>query len=1277
MKHHSFPYTGKVLLAAVLCLFFFSFDSAARKIYPAKGADNGIYIDGTSYSYAPGDTMVLRASQSPYAYFHLNRFNGTSSARLVIINEGGQVTVQQHINLSNCTWIKLTGSGSGDQYGIKVESFPQAGAAVGIVQRSANIEVERLFINNKIYGFWVKEEGSCDPALQLGSWVIDNISLHDNKITNMSQEGMYLGSTAPNGERPVTCNGVTTYPKPIRLGNFKIYNNIIERTSRGGIQLCGASTGISEIYNNTITNIGYEFNYAQGNGIVLGTYTRAYVHDNNVKNTFSAGIYSLGTGTVRIENNRVENSGNLEGHISTGMSNIMVDTRETIPTEFTTFTIKNNIIGTNTDVVDVRIYATFPTFNTNNEICNNTRITGGPVTIHAATGVQWSNCNSANQLPVVNAGPAQTIALPLNFVQLSGSATDADGLITAYRWSQVSGPSPAVFSNSSIPNPVASSLVAGTYVLRLTATDNSGASVNSDVQITVRPQPDASAYVLIPARIEGENWGLMNGVQAGPTTDAGGGQQVNSVDYYDWMEYYINIPTAGTYTLNIRITSANPGGGIEITRPDGTVITNVSIPQTGWNVFQTVTASITLPAGQQAIRLVCKGTSSWNLNWFEITQDGTAPAPAPAPAPSVTYQALPGKVEAENYVAMSGVQKENTSDAGSGQNVGYIDQNDWMDYNVNPSTAGTYTVAVRVASQMTGGQLQIRNASGTVLATMNLPNTGGWQTWQTVTASLTLPSGNQTLRVVSTSASSWNINWIEFTAGATQPAPTPSYLALPGKVEAEAYVAMSGVQKEGTSDTGGGENVGYTDPSDWMDYNVNPSTAGTYTAAFRVASQVSGAQFQLRNSSGTILATVDVPNTGGWQSWQTVTASVTLPAGNQTLRIHITALHSNINWMEFSQGTAAPAPPPATTSSRIEAESYTAMSGVQKESTSDAGGGQNVGWIDQNDWMDYSVTAASAGAHTFSFRVASQMTGGQLQVRNASGTVLATVNLPNTGGWQTWQTVTASVTLSAGTQTLRVISSASASWNINWIEITAGATTTPTTTTVAPLRIEAENYTTMRGVQKENTSDAGGGQNVGWIDNGDWMDYSVNVPATGAYTVSFRVASQMSGAQLQLRASNGSILATVNVPNTGGWQSWQTVTASVSLSAGAQTLRIHSSSSASWNINWWELASGGASVRVAELAAETVETTAETASLSLYPNPVTDRVVVSLTNPYQGALRVEVLSLQGVVVKSFSLQKTAEGTQQFYLSVGELTTGTYILKTTMAEDTKTTQLIKQ
>jgi endoglucanase len=266
---------------------------------------------------------------------------------------------------------------------------------------------------------------------------------------------------------------------------------------------------------------------------------------------------------------------------------------------------------------------------------------------------------------------------------------------------------------------------------------------------------------------------------------------------------------------------------------------------------------------------------------------------------------------------------------------------------------------------------------------------------------------------------------------------------------------MSGVAKENTTDAGGGQNVGYIDNGDWMDYSVSIASAGTFSISLRVASP-SGGQLQIKNAAGSVLATVSVPNTGDWQNWQTISASITLPQGTQTIRVYSASNGWNFNWMDIIGGTTS-TPPPSSTPTRVEAESYTNMNGVVKETTSDAGGGQNLGYIDNGDWMDYSITASAAGTYAVNLRVASP-TGGQLQIKSSDGTVLATVAIPNTGGWQNWQTVSANISLAAGTQTIRVYS-ASNGWNFNWWELVSNAFSITTksisavTEVISPLNI--------------------------------------------------------------------------------------------------------------------------------------------------------------------------------------------------------------------------------
>src|ERR1700720_2792186 len=78
-----------------------------------------------------------------------------------------------------------------------------------------------------------------------------------------------------------------------------------------------------------------------------------------------------------------------------------------------------------------------------------------------------------------------------------------------------------------------------------------------------------------------------------------------------------------------------------------------------------------------------------------------------------------------------------------------------------------------------------------------------------------------------------------------------------------------GVDLEGTADTGGGFDLGWTASGQWFRYTVNAATAGTYQVTFRVAAfnAVTDA-FHISNSSGTNLTgSVNVPATGVWQTW--------------------------------------------------------------------------------------------------------------------------------------------------------------------------------------------------------------------------------------------------------------------------------------------------------------------------------------------------------------------------------------------------------------------------
>ncbi len=343
---------------------------------------------------------------------------------------------------------------------------------------------------------------------------------------------------------------------------------------------------------------------------------------------------------------------------------------------------------------------------------------------------------------------------------------------------------------------------------------------------------------------------------------------------------------------------------------------------------------------------------------------GVASASSPASAATEgpyggTAAAVPGAVYAENYDAggqgtaynvaavngsansyrSDGVDLEATTDTGGPANdLGWTAAGQWFRYTVNVTTAGTYTVGLRLAAPtaVTDG-LHIANSSGTNLSgNVNVPATGGWQTWVTAIATVTLPAGTQTLTVAQDNGG-WNINFLAFglntsTGGGGEAPYGGTAAAVPGTVQAENYdtggqgtaynvtsvngsansYRSDGVDLEATTDTGGPANdLGWTAAGQWFRYTVNVATAGTYTVGLRLAAPTAVTDgLHIANSSGTNLSgNVNVPATGGYQTWTTVNATVTLPAGTQTLTVAQDNAGWNINYLTFASTGGGSAPP--------------------------------------------------------------------------------------------------------------------------------------------------------------------------------------------------------------------------------------------------------------------------------------------------------------------------------------------------------------------------------
>lgn len=122
------------------------------------------------------------------------------------------------------------------------------------------------------------------------------------------------------------------------------------------------------------------------------------------------------------------------------------------------------------------------------------------------------------------------------------------------------------------------------------------------------------------------------------------------------------------------------------------------------------------------------------------------------------------------------------------------------------------------------------------------------------------------------------------------------------------------------------------------------------------------------------------------------------------------------------------------------------------------------------------------------------------------------------------------------------------------------------------VRQEAETIASESGVETQPCSE--GGMNVGFIENGDWI--KVENVAFGANATSFeaRVASATAGGTIELHLDSvgGARVGTCRVPGTGGWQTWVTVSCSVSGAAGNHDLFFRFSGGTGFllNMNWWQ-----------------------------------------------------------------------------------------------------------
>jgi glucosylceramidase len=318
------------------------------------------------------------------------------------------------------------------------------------------------------------------------------------------------------------------------------------------------------------------------------------------------------------------------------------------------------------------------------------------------------------------------------------------------------------------------------------------------------------------------------------------------------------------------------------------------------------------------------------------------------------------------------------------------------------------------------------------------------------------------------------------------PAPAPyggAAWTLPGRIEAENYdlggegigyhdtsagnnggqYRSDDVDIETVSDVGGGYDVGWTDPGDWLRYTVNVQSDGLYQLDARVAVLGGGRNFHVEIDSKDVTGSISVPDTGWWQNWRTVSSpTFRLHDGPHVLRIVFDSAGGNLNWIAVrpAGGSTPFSGTPIALPGVIQAEDFDlggpgvayndldpgnnggAYRGesVDIEATTDDGGGYDVAWTGAGEWLSYSVRVATTGRYTVRARVASMAPGGSFHLSLDGVPITKSVTVPGTDGWQSWQTIEIpDVPFGAGPHVLQLVLDGAGYWgtpgNFNWISV--------------------------------------------------------------------------------------------------------------------------------------------------------------------------------------------------------------------------------------------------
>ncbi len=414
-----------------------------------------------------------------------------------------------------------------------------------------------------------------------------------------------------------------------------------------------------------------------------------------------------------------------------------------------------------------------------------------------------------------------------------------------------------------------------------------------------------------------------------------------------------------------------------------------------------------------------------------------------------------------------------------------------------------------------------------------------------------------------------------------------------------------GVDIEPCSDeiNANGFNVGFLEHGEWMQYDVDVKS-GVYDILVRVASGGSGGRLHFSSGNADVTPTTFAPPTGDWQNWESIVISnVIMDSIDTKLRMYVDQPGFNISSFEFIETEIEQSSLPTQF---VAAETIDEFS-IQ---------------MNANKFIEGLLPTSPGGFEII-------VDGNSIPITEIS------VNTENP------RIIELSVDyILNSTEVIRI------SYNGNQIKAKDGSSleefslenvrNTLNFVNQIPCRIQAEAYDFQVGVSLETTTDIGGGENIAFLDPGDYLDYEVNVTVEGEYSLECRTAALFGtgGLELQLidAAGNVSVVANPSFSSTGDWQNWVTTTETVELPKGRYTMRILITQ-APFNLNWVEFSLPTA---VSEKADNSYT------NLEIFPNPCQDVFNIQAEFAQKHNVSLEIVNLTGEVIQAKKLTNVSD-----------------------------------